>query len=189
MQSNLTLILGKSRQVYNSVEFDQYSLTAYSGLRPTKNLVLSLNAILDDHIDYENTRPGKRVQLNPVIGCNLGRHIKLNFSYFFERLNVKGGRLYTANIGNTSIIYQFNRRTFLRSVLQYVDYNYNAHLYTFEIEPRYKHLFTQFLFSYKINPRTVLFLGYSDNYLGNHKYKVTKNDYTFFVKIGYALQL
>jgi len=27
-------------------------------------------------------------------------------------------------------------------------------------------VFTQFLFSYKINPQTVLFLGYSDNALG-----------------------
>jgi hypothetical protein len=189
MQSSLTLILGKSRQVYNSVEFDQYSLSVYSGLQPTKNLVLSLEAIFGDHVDYENTRPAKRELLSPGIGCNLGRHLKLNFSYVFERLNVKSGRLYTANIGNTSIIYQFNRRTFLRSILQYVDYNYNAHLYTFEIEPRYKHLFTQFLFSYKINPRTVLFLGYSDNYLGNQEYKIAKSDYTFFVKIGYALQL
>lgn len=189
MQSNLTLILGKSRQLYNSVEFDQYSLSVYSGLRPTKNLVLSFDAIFDDHMDYENTRPAKRVLLSPIIGFNLGRHLKLNFSHVFERLNVKRGRLYTANISNASIIYQLNRRTFLRSILQYVDYNYNAHLYTIEIDPRYKHLFTQFLFSYKINPRTVLFLGYSDNYLGNQEYKTTKSDYTFFVKIGYALQL
>jgi hypothetical protein len=189
LQSSLTMILGKSRQVYNSVEFDQYSLSVYSGFQPTKNLVLSLGAIFDDHVDYENTRPAKRVLLSPVIGFNLGRHLKLNFSYAYEQLNVEGGRLYTANIGNTSIIYQFNRRTFLRSILQYVDYNYNAHLYTFEIEPQYKHLFTQFLFSYKINPRTVLFLGYSDNYLGNREYKIAKSDYTFFVKIGYALQL
>ncbi len=189
MQSSLTLIFGKSRQLYNEVEFDQLSLTIYSGIQLSKNHVLSFNAIIDDHVDYENTRPATRIFLNPDIGSNLGRHLKLNFNYVFEELTINEGRLYTAHIGNAIIVYQFNRRTFLRGILQNVDYNYNVDLYTFEIEPRYKHLFTQFLFSYKINPRTVLFLGYSDNYEGNQEYKTTKKDYTFFVKLGYALQL
>ena len=52
--------------------------------------------------------------------------------------------------------------------------------------PEFKRFFTQLLFSYKINPRTVLFLGYTDNYFDGHEYGMTKKDYTFFAKIGYA---
>ncbi len=47
-------------------------------------------------------------------------------------------------------------------------------------------VFTQFLFSYKINPQTVLFLGYSDNSLGMQGIDITRTDRTFFLKIGYA---
>jgi hypothetical protein len=56
----------------------------------------------------------------------------------------------------------------------------------FDIDPVYKRLFTQRLFSYKINPQTVLFIGYGDNYLGNRDYSLSQSDRAFFVKLGYA---
>lgn len=51
---------------------------------------------------------------------------------------------------------------------------------------QYKRVLTQLLFSYKINPRTVLFIGYSDNYLGSQDFGLTQLGRTFFVKLGYA---
>ena len=55
-------------------------------------------------------------------------------------------------------------------------------------------MFSQILFSYKINPQTVFFLGYSDNYR-NRNYldergelddSLTQTNWTLFTKIGYA---
>ena len=48
-------------------------------------------------------------------------------------------------------------------------------------------LFTQLLFSYKINPRTVLFAGYSDNRFGFDDISLTQTDRTLFLKLSYAL--
>jgi len=45
---------------------------------------------------------------------------------------------------------------------------------------------TQLLFSYKLNARTVLFVGYSDNQLGLENVGLTRTDRTLFFKIGYA---
>ena len=104
-------------------------------------------------------------------------------------MTVGGERLYVADILQGSFILHFNSRAFFRSILQYVDYRYNASNYTFPIDSEYRTFFTQLLFSYKINPRTVLFLGYSDNSLGNENYRLTRSDRTFFLKIGYAWQL
>jgi hypothetical protein len=42
------------------------------------------------------------------------------------------------------------------------------------------------LFSYKVNPQTVAFLGYSDNAQGTGSLALTRADRTFFVKLGYA---
>ena len=78
---------------------------------------------------------------------------------------------------------------FFRAILQYIDYNYNVDLYTFPRNPEYKRLATQLLFSYKLNPRTVFFLGYTDNYYGNQEFSLTQNDRTFFVKVSYAWSL
>jgi hypothetical protein len=73
--------------------------------------------------------------------------------------------------------------------LQYADFNYNSALYGSEIDPVFRHLFSQVLFSYKINPQTVLFLGYSDDYYGYSYIPLKHNNYTLFLKIGYALVL
>jgi hypothetical protein len=75
---------------------------------------------------------------------------------------------------------------FVRAILQYYDYRYNVSNYLAPVEPESKQFFTQLLFSYKINPRTVLFLGYSDNHFGAREYSISRRDYTFFAKIGYA---
>jgi hypothetical protein len=47
---------------------------------------------------------------------------------------------------------------------------------------------TQFLFSYKLNPQTVAFVGYSDTSLGTDAVDLTRPSRTFFVKLGYALR-
>lgn len=44
------------------------------------------------------------------------------------------------------------------------------------------------LFSYKLNPQTVAFLGYSDTRLGTEIVDLTQQGRTFFIKVGYALR-
>ena len=91
--------------------------------------------------------------------------------------------------GLRSVAWQFTARAFLRAILQHVDYEYNVDMYQDPVEPEYKRLFTQLLYSYKLNARTVLFVGYSDNSYADHTYDLTRSDYTLFVKIGYAFVL
>jgi len=67
-----------------------------------------------------------------------------------------------------------------------LDVSRNPDLYLFPVLPKTQTLFSQFLFSYKLNPQTVLFLGYSDNYLGMTGIDIGQTDRTFFVKLGYA---
>ena len=62
-------------------------------------------------------------------------------------------------------------------------------MYLFPVSEGTKTVFTQLLFSYKINPQTVLFLGYSDNNRGMPGIDITKTDRSFFFKFGYALVL
>ncbi len=77
-------------------------------------------------------------------------------------------------------------RAFARVILQYLDLRRDAALYAAAIEPKTGHLFSQWLFSFKLNPQTVLFLGYSDNRRGEGAVGLTQTDRTFFVKVGYA---
>jgi hypothetical protein len=102
---------------------------------------------------------------------------------------VEGGRLYRANITDVRATYQLNTRTFVRAISQYFDISRNPDLYTFDINKKDKTLFNQFLFSYKINPQVVLFLGYSDNYSNTVTTNLSQANRTLFFKVGYAFVL
>jgi hypothetical protein len=175
------------REAYNGMTFDQDQLTLNHCMNPMGNMKVGMNLILGDRIDYANTRLGKRIRLSPYLLYDIGLHVHLYLSHKFERMQVGSERLYTANQSELHLAYQLNKRTFLRTILQYVDYRYNIAMYSREVDPEYRHLFTQILFSYKINPQTVLFLGYSDNYLGYVNTGLPQVNRTIFLKLGYAL--
>jgi hypothetical protein len=134
--------------------------------------------------------------LGPRASLNLGRHFNITASHDCERLFDGGRTIYTANLTQGRFIYNFSVRAFVRAILQYQDLERNPAMYVFPVDSSSRSLFTQFLFSYKLNARTVLFLGYSDNgFGGNFDYSglgcvaITRTDRTFFMKISYALQL
>ncbi|MCP4220140.1 MAG: carbohydrate binding family 9 domain-containing protein [bacterium] len=187
MQSHSKLEYTRRRELYNGVEFDQDRFFIHHCMKPDKSIHVYANTWFGDRIDYSNTRPGKRLRLSSGFIWDLGLHIKINASHTFERLSVLSKRLYTANQSEFKFVYQFNKRTFVRAILQYVDHRYNVENYLYAVDPAYKHLFSQFLFSYKINPQTVVFLGYSDNYYGFTESGLPQANRTLFMKVGYAL--
>jgi hypothetical protein len=184
---NLTGSLGERSYMGQVFDTDHLQLIMY--LFPVKNLFFTMMATYGDHIDFTNSQPGTRFLINPGFEYKIGRHLSLTLDHLYERFDVENGRLYNANISYAGLVYQFNRRTFLRSILQYVDYKYNTENYNLPINSEFKHFFTQVLFSYKINPQTMFFLGYSDNHFGYSLTPLTQSNRTIFLKIGYALQL
>jgi len=188
-QSHSFIQAKRKREVYHNVVFDLNSIFFHHCMNPNGDSHIWLNVDIGHRVDYANIQLGNRVRIAPGIFYRFGRHLMVDFNHTFERMNVDAGRLFTANLSQATIAYQFNRRMFIRSIFQYVNYDYNIENYSYELDPRYEHLFTQILFSYKINPQTVFFLGYSDNYLGNQDINLTRSDRTFFMKIGYAWTL
>lgn len=189
LQTKLTLTGSLGERSYMGQLFDTDHAMLVLMMFPFKKVYFSLVANYGDHIDFTNSQPGTRFFINPGFVYNIGRHISLELDHLYERFDVDAGRLYTANISYLKLVYQFNRRAFLRSILQYVDYRYNTENYIVTTDPESKHFFTQVLFSYKINPQTMLFLGYSDNHYGYSLIPLTQSNRTIFLKIGYALQL
>jgi len=189
MQSYIQARYKRFREGYLGREYDQNYYHLDSDMYITSNFYGAIRFVFGDRIDYANSRLGKRFQVRPNINANISRNLKVSLDHTYERLTVDEGKLYTANISQGKIIYQLNARTFVRAIFQYRNYDYAADLYTYEIDPKYRRLSSQLLFSYKINPQTVLFLGYSDNYLGSHVFSLTQSERTFFAKVGYAWSL
>jgi hypothetical protein len=166
--------------------FDKRIIDANVGLWPTGTMLTRLGATFGDDVDRRNGRQATRLTLEPMVYLNLARRLNVVASHEYERLDISEGRLYTANITYLRTAYQFTRRMFLRAILQHVDYVYETEHYTEARDSRFRHFASQVLFSYKINPQTVLYLGYSDSHLGDDETDLEQQDRTFFAKIGYA---
>ena len=114
--------------------------------------------------------------------------LQLRVRHNFSQLDTQDGqRIFAANVTDARLTWQFNNRSFLRLVTQHRDVKRDVDLFVDEVDGRSRGLATQLLYSYKINPQTVLFLGYSDGAEdGVSLDEFTTTDRTLFAKIGYA---
>jgi len=142
---------------------------------------------LGETIDLANVRKANQWFFVPEINFNLGRRLSVRYSHTFQRLDTLAGEeIYTANLVQSRIQYMFTSRAFVRTILQYRWLHQNPSAYNWEVIESSENLFTQFLFSYKLNARTVVFAGYSDNSTGLPTSGLVRTNRTFFIKLGYA---
>ncbi|MFL6202986.1 MAG: DUF5916 domain-containing protein [Thermoanaerobaculia bacterium] len=193
LQSQLFLDLGRRQRTWNGVRFEDDIVHVNFEIRPTGSLSLQQEVTWGDTIDFANTQAADEIATATGVTWNVGRHLQLGLRHDFQRLDVEGGRLFEANLTELRTVYQLNIRTFVRAILQYEDLAFNPVLFHGDVSSKEEHLFSQLLFSYKLNPQTVLFLGYSDNAFGsefrNRTIDLTRADRTLFFKVGYALVL
>ena len=180
---------GARKRVYEDLRFNQDFKGTGLSMQPTGKFSLGALLAYEDKIDYSHGRPASEALFNSNAVINLSRNLHFTIEHTFLTLSVKDGRLFRINALDTTFIYQFSRRFFFRAIIQFTDLEQNQDLYAFDVEKHSNSLFSQLLFSYKLNPRTVLFLGYSDNYFGNPQFDLLQTDRTFFIKFGYAWTL
>ncbi len=185
LQSLAELRLESSKIFFNGTTFDLNQQNFAFQINPTGGLRLRLTGQVGDQIDFANTRKGDLVNLVPGIQLR-GRNLSLQLDHAYQTLDVTGGQLFEANLTQMKLIYQFNTRAFVRAIVQYQDLQRDPSLYLRPVRPKQEDLFGQFLFSYKLNPQTVLFAGYTDSRLGFQNVDLQQTDRTFFMKIGYA---
>jgi hypothetical protein len=186
LQSHSVVRPSRVREGYDGQEYEFNRLRLHFCGKPDRHSYGFFNLHVGGQIDYANSRPGDFLNLNGGFWYRFGKHLSLEPTYTRETMEVDEGWLYTSSIGQLTASWQFNPRCFVRAILQHVDNEFNAELYSDDRDPEERRFFTQFLFSYKINPRTVFFLGYSDNSFANQDYGLARGDRTIFAKIGYA---
>ena len=186
LQTNAYAIAARKREVFGEVKYDLTQAKIQVEMKPVGGLRLFMMAHFGDMIDYSNHRLAWHMILNPAIEFSLGRHINVDLRHKYMRLSDDGAGIFTANLSQLKLIYNFSVRMFIRAIVQVQDISNNPAMYIFPVSSNDDTIFTQFLFSYKLNPQTVLFIGYSDNYQGYTGIDITQKNRTFFAKMGYA---
>ncbi len=186
LQSFAQAYVNRRDQFYAGETFNLDGWTLFGQISPTRRTKFALQVNGGEEIDLDNVREGDQITIQPSFELKFGRHINWRFSYLRQAFDVDGGRLFTAQLTQTRFVYQFNVRSFVRAIVQLQDIERDPDLYFRPVNDREKDLLVQLLFSYKLNPQTVLFTGVTDNGFGNQSFGITTTDRTYFLKIGYA---
>ncbi|TKB50660.1 hypothetical protein FCL40_05790 [Ferrimonas sediminicola] len=140
---------------------------AFGGLniefKPRGNLALELHPLYGDDIDFANNQPATRRQLNTFVKWQPLPQIVMEVDHLWRQLKVEDGTLFTANLTDLRLNWQFSVRSFLRLSAIYRDIERDPSLYRYaEVDPKTRAVSTELLYAYKVNPQTVFYAGYAD---------------------------
>jgi len=177
----------KRDRLWNDVLFDEKSLAIDAEFSPKAGVVLGAGFSVGERIDFSNTKIADREGTNVFANINLGQHLSMRLEHSYSKLKRDGGNVFVANQSDLRFSYQFNIRQRLRLSVINTNVNRDVSLYDDpDIDSHSRRLSNQLIYSYKVNPKTLLFLGYSDSGSEDQNIDLTKTNRTFFAKFSYA---
>jgi hypothetical protein len=176
-------------ETFRGKRYNDFRQDLTASIRPSGNLGLGLYVRHGDIIDLANARQVQFLLFEPSMSFQVGRHISGSLDYTHQTFDFKGDRYLTAQVGQATLRYHLTLRAFFRAIVQYRDVQRDLTSFNHPelFAGKEKNLLGQFLFSYKLNPQTVLLVGYSDLSQELDQIDLRSADRAYFLKIGYAL--
>ncbi|HMB72937.1 MAG TPA: DUF5916 domain-containing protein [Gammaproteobacteria bacterium] len=181
--------ISTSQQFWDGVLYDIERAFALVRIRPVGSFFIGMAMGAGDEIDFSNSRLGEEVFFEPFMEWNPTRKLRISLQGTISGLDTQSGeKIFDAELVDLRATWQFNTRSFLRLTLQQQRVDRNLAQFAADtFDERTRTRATQLLYSYELNPQTVVFVGYSDNHLHDAEYRtLTKTDQTFFMKFSYA---
>ena len=189
LQSFMEIDVGPQQEFWNGQVFGMNSLFVYAQMRPMGGLSAYFQGRYGEEIDYANSVVGDEQRIQPQIEWNATRHLLVRGRYTLDRLWSKQGPIiYKARLTDLRLTWQFNVRSFVRLTLQGSDVERNVSQYIDPTTtPSSASRAAQILYSYKLNPQTVFFAGYSSDQLEDETTgHIEPTGRTAFLKVSYA---
>ena len=188
-QSYGELDVYSQQRFYNGKYFDLKNYALFSNFQPFAGAQLRFNLRKGDAIDFANTQAAENFQISPGMNFQIGRHLQVGWQYTHQVLAVGGQRLFSTDLNDLRLTWQFDNKSFIRAVVIHSDTERNPSLYRGRVDRRSRSLSTQLLYSYRYNAQTRYFVGYSDNAMEDASVQGLAATYrTVFAKFSYAWQ-
>ena len=172
----------------NSKMFTEKGLWMWSEATPMAGVTVRLFAESGETIDLSNNAVADLVKIRPEFDWNITDHLLFKFTHRYRTLDSATGQIFKANLTDIRLTYQFNIRSSLRFSAVNLDIERDPSQYLYSnVDNTKKSLGTQLLYSYKVNPQTLFYLGYSDHgYQNDDLDKIHKDQRSVFAKFSYA---
>ncbi len=192
-QTNGEVGFEKTKELYRGIEYEKNNPYFWVNSRFCKAMTAYMRFEGGDRIDYVNQRPARGEDLKIQFDVRFGKRLFLDANASQQRLRIDEGRVFKASVYFMKWIYHFNNNLYIRATLQLQDIRRNLDLYSvpvdvFGIKSFERYYTNQFLFTYKINPFTLLYLGYSDTGIEDESIDRTTLSTTYFLKLSYAFR-
>jgi hypothetical protein len=176
-QSEISFNLAPNQEYFAGRTYHNFRHSIFASVQASPDVAVYFSVNAGENIDFTNRQPADFLTLNPGANFNIGRRIRGEIDYVWQRFETETGqRIFTVHLPQARLLYHFSRRAFLRTVLQYQTVD--------RVTTKSRELLTQLLFSYRWNAQTVILAGYSDNYEG--ELDLSRTDRALFVKLSYA---
>ena len=198
LQSNMRVGIGTRERYWNGESFDESIRLLRAEFQPASGLKMGARFDWGDKVDFDNTRLGEEIRFRPFVDWQINRHWFTSLDYNHVDFDIPDGDLFTARLTNFRLTYQLDIRSFLRFTMQRTDISRVVGNYidddndptTPVVDATYKSVSSQLLYSYKINPQTLFFAGYSDSgYQDDEIFQIEETSRSIFMKFSYAWQL
>ncbi|AWB69194.1 hydrolase (plasmid) [Saccharobesus litoralis] len=185
-------LLGQER-IYQNQNFKELQLSTNAEYISASGIELSLNAKYGSQVDFTNVQLGKITQVEPAIDWDMDEHLNLKLAHNFSQLSSDLGELYSANLTDMRFTYKFSIRSLAKLVLQYTQINRNPDNYLIDkssVDANYRSFSSQLVYTYKVNPQTLFYIGYSNNAFQQQEMSgLQQNKRNLFAKFSYAFQI
>jgi hypothetical protein len=171
--------------------FDESWWSLYGEITPTSRLYFGLFLRDGQQIDFRNVKLADITQIEPSFNVNIGKGVNFRLNHTYQKLSRDGGDVFVANLSDARLSWQFNHRQRLRLSMQYGKTIRDEFLDVrpLEIDAEASDLSAQLLYSYKINPRTAFYAGYSEGQFSDDQFtELFASGRALFMKLSYAWQ-
>jgi len=176
-QTTVGINVAPNQEHFLGRNYHNFRQSIEASIQASRDVSLGLFVNWGEQIDFTNERQADFVTVSPSADFNIGRRIRGELAYDWQRFETKTGDwIFTVQIPQVRLLYHFSDRAFIRSILQYRSLDLAPNV-------QERDLLTQLLFSYRVNAQTVFLAGYSDTHEGTDLRRTFR---TVFVKLSYA---
>ena len=173
---------------WNGQLFDETFYTGYVETTLMPGLKIGSWQRSGDMLDLAASRMGRGLVWEPWLTLDVGRGINLNLNHSRQRLKRDGGTAFDASVLDGRVSWQFDPRQRVRLSVQATDVERDPSLYALPVNGRGRDVAAQLLYSYKLNPRSAVYAGYSHGAFADDRIDLFDSSRSVFLKLSYAWQ-
>ena len=189
-RESLAQLMARSRERFWAGRmFDERTAQLYFEATPWAGVRTELVVEAGRQLDLRAARMGDFLKIDGELWLDIGRGVSVTLDGSLQTLGRDGGTAFRAAVLDARASWQFDPRQRLRLSVQASEIERDATLYATPVERRSRDVAAQLLYSYKINPRTAAYMGYSHgSYADDEQVQLVDRDRSVFLKLSYAWQ-